>query len=170
MRSTLLPILVVLALVAVAPAAAEKEHKINLRLKAQTLEDGDNPIYTFESQGILIARASRNKIVGYDLDTLTRMRLPMKHAATKDEVLDEPAGSIDTGCIEWRERCYEHKAVKIRACDTVCTKIYDPASKQVLPVTDPETIYVAITSNVVDFRDSALKSDDPQYLKKRAPR
>ena len=60
-----------------------------------------------------------------------------------------------------------HKAAKIQVCDTVCTKIYDPMQKQVFSVTDPEMIYVEIKSNVVDFRDSALKSDSPQYMKKR---
>jgi hypothetical protein len=166
---TKLALLGVLALLAAAPASAEKENKINLRLKAETLDEGENTIYTFESKGRLIARASAKGIAGYDLDTFTRMRLPLKKSGTKEEVLDAPVGSIDSDCIEWRERCYKHKAVKIRVCDTVCTKIYDKATKTVLPVTEPETIYVAITSNVVDFRDSALKSDNPVYMKPRSP-
>lgn len=168
MRRTMATVVALLLLAAAAGAAEQgRENKINLRLKADTLAEGENEIYTFESMGRLIARASERGIAGYDLDTFTRMRLPMKRAGTRKELTEAPVGSLDADCIEWRERCYKHKALKIRVCDTVCTKIYDKATKSVLPVTEPEMIYIAITSNAVDFRDSGLKSDNPVLMKPR---
>lgn len=169
MRRSILTFLI-LAVGLCGAVASAKENKINLRVKATTLEEGQNLLYTFTSKGRLFARVNGGKIVDYDLDTFNRIRVPMKREGVREEVLDEPAGSIETDCIEWREQCFRQESVKIRVCDTVCTKRYDKQTKQVYPVTDPETIYVEIASDVVRFRDSALESDNPQYLQKRKAR
>ena len=145
----------------------EMKHQIHLRVQLDTLDDGDNTIYTFKPQGRLLARASRTRMAGYDLDTFTRTRLPMKYKGTKEEVTDEPPGSIESACIEWRRRCYEHAIVKIQTCDQVCTKIYDPETKTAIPVTDPETIYITIASDVVDFRKSNVINESPKLMQRR---
>jgi len=162
--------LVVLALLTIAsvpPAHADRKSKINLRVTAATLEDGDNFIHTFNSRGRMIARAARNKIIGYDIDTITRIRLPMRHTETKKEILEAPAGAVEMDCIEWRESCFFQGNLKMKVCDTVCTKIYDKQTETIIPVTDPEMIYVTISSEVMDFSRSGHKSANPKMLEKR---
>lgn len=143
-------------------ASAAGKHQINLRLQADSLADGANFIHTFKSYGRLIARASNKKILAYELETLTRIILPMKKAGLREELQEAPKGSIEPECVEWKEQCYEQTAVGMKVCSTVCTKVYDPVSKANVPISDPPNIYVGIHSNVIDFDDSALINTDDE--------
>ena len=149
-----------LALALPTAATAAGKHQINLRLQAQSLADGANFVHTFKSYGRLIGRAQSKKIHSYELETLTRIILPMKKAGLREELQDPPKGSIEPECVEWKEQCYEQAAVRIKVCNTLCTKVYDPATKTNVPISDPPNVYVSIQSDAIDFDDSALLNTD----------
>lgn len=153
---------IALALVLPSTATAAGKHQIHLRLQSDSLADGANFVHTFKSTGRLVARAQAKKIHSFELETLTRIILPMKKAGLREELKDPPKGSVEPECVEWKEQCYEQAPVRIKVCSTVCTKVYDPATKTVVPIKDPPNVYIAIKSDAIDFDDSALLNTDDQ--------
>jgi len=144
------------------PTPDKATDKIHLRLHAKTLEDGDVVIHTFPSAGRLFARVSGQRILGYDAEltvydpeTGERRMLAFRHAGTREEVEEAPPGANEPRCVEWRERCYRQEAVLMQICDTVCTKVYDPETKEVVPVTDPEMIYLTMSREYGKFKREA---------------
>lgn len=155
------------------PEAVVAADKIHLRIRAGTLDDGVNVIHTFPTAGRLMARASGSRILGYDAEltiydpeTGERRLLPLKRIETREGLEDPPPGANEPRCIEWRERCYAHDVINTGVCDTVCTKIYDPATKEVLPVTKPETIYVTLTKEYGKFK---RKAHEPKKMQRKRP-
>lgn len=150
------------ALVVPCMAAAAGKHAIHLRLQASTLAEGPNYIHNFKTYGRLIGRAVGKKIQSYELETMTRIILPMKKAGLREELQDPPKGSAEPECVEWKEQCFEQAAVRIKVCQTLCTKVYDAATKTAVAIDNPPNVYVAILSDVIDFDDSALLNTDDQ--------
>lgn len=139
--------------------ASHAADKLHLRIQSTTLDDGSNLIHTFPTAGRLFARAKNQKISGYlaeltiyDPETGERRMLALKRTETNEGLEDPPPGSKEPRCVEWRQRCYQHEILTSRICDTVCTKVYDPQTKEVLPVTKPPFVYVSITTDYGKFR------------------
>lgn len=155
----------------VAANAAQGADKLHLRVQSATLDDGSNLIHTFPTAGRLFAQASGNKIRRYeaeltifDPETQEKRLLPLKRTELREGLETPPPGSKEPRCVEWRERCFGHEIIQPSICDTVCTKVYDPETKETYPVTKPPYFYITISTEYGKFR---REHHNPKKLQRR---